>query len=136
MAAYSMTATQLTIAGQDYTSDARSVSINISVDQLDTTNFGSAGWRTMIGGLKSGELTVTFNDDFADNGLDEDIFALLGSTAAITCKPTGSAVSTSNPEFQFSVLVNNWNFGGEVGALAQKSVTWPITAAVVRDVTP
>ncbi len=134
MAVYAMTATQVTLNAEDRTSDVASVAISVSAEQLDTTNMGSSGWKSFIGGLKEGTITLTFHDDFADNALDEDVFALLGTVATVAVKPTASAISATNPEFQFSCLVTEWNFGGEVGSLAQKSVTWPITGAITRDV--
>lgn len=136
MAVYSMTATQFVFNSQDHTSKVKNLQLNVDVEQLDTTNMGSSGWKEFIAGLKGGSMTVTLMDDFADNSVDEDIFGILGTVVAVTAKPTASAISDTNPEFQFSALVTNWNFGGGVGELAEKSFTWPITGAVTRDVTP
>lgn len=135
MAVYSMTATQVSIAGGDQTAGVASVSIEVEAEQLDTTNMSSAGWREFIGGLKGGSVSLTFHDDFADNALDEDIFSILGTVVAIAVKPTAAAISDTNPEFQFNALITQWNFGGGVGELAGKTLTWPITGAVTRDVT-
>lgn len=136
MAVYAMTATQFVFNSQDHTSKVKSLTLNVNADQLDTTTMGSSGWKEMIGGLKGGSITVTLLDDFADDGVDEDIFSIIGTVVSVTAKPTASAISTSNPEFQFSALVTDWSFGGGVGELAEKTFTWPITGAVVRDVTP
>lgn len=135
MAVYAMTATQVVFNSQDHTSKTKSVQLSLQGEQLDTTNMSSAGWKEFIGGLKSGSVTFTFMDDFADNSLDEDIFSIFNTVAAFTCKPTAAAISDTNPEFQVSVLVNDWKFGGGVGELAEKSITWPTTGAWVRDVT-
>jgi len=135
VAVYAMTATQFVVNSQDHVSKVKSLVLNVTAEQLDTTNMSSSGWKEMIGGLKGGSISLTLMDDFADNGLDEDIFDIIGTVVAVTAKPTGAGISTSNPEFQFSVLCTDWNFGGGVGELAEKSVTWPITGAVTRDVT-
>lgn len=134
MAIYAMTATQVVFNSQDHTSKCKSASLELAAEQLDTTNMSSAGWVELIGGLKSGTVNLSFMDDFADNGLDEDMFSILGTVVAVTLKPTGSGISADNPEFQFNVLVTDWKFGGGVGELAMKDVSWPITGAVTRDV--
>ena len=135
MAVYAMTATQVTVGGADRTADVASVSISVSAEQLDTTSMSSGGWKSFIGGLKEGTISLTFHDDFADDALDEDVFAILGTVATIAVKPTAAGISASNPEFQFSALVTEWGFGGSVGELASKGLSWPITGAITRDVT-
>lgn len=136
MAAYAMTATQFVVNSQDHVTKVKNLVLNVQAEQLDTTNMSSAGWKEMIGGLKGGSVSLNLIDDFADNDLDEDLFGIIGTVVAMTCKPTGSAISVTNPEFQFNVLITEWMFGGGVGELGAKSLTWPITGAVTRDVTP
>ena len=104
--------------------------------QLDTTDFASAGWVEVIGGLKSGSLALEFMDDVADNDVDEELFALLGTAVAFTLKAATGAISAANPEYQGSVLVTSHSLGGSVGELAKKSLTFPLTGAVTRDITP
>jgi hypothetical protein len=61
----------------------------------------------------------------------------VGTVAAVTLKQTGDAVSASNPEFQFSVLVDNFtDINGDVSALGTADCTWPVSGAIVRDTTP
>lgn len=125
----------VTINSVDYSDWCTQAEVPISVADLPTTAFGDT-WDERIGGLKSGTATFTFHQDFVDNGLDESIFALLGTVVPCTIKPTSAAISTANPEYQFSVLINDWKpIAASVGDLATVSVTWPISGAVVRDVT-
>jgi hypothetical protein len=56
---------------------------------------------------------------------------------AVKVKPTTGAVSSSNPEYQFNILVSEYPaLSGAVGELATVSVTFPITGPIVKDTTP
>ena len=91
---------------------------------------------TPIPASKSGNLSIEFHDDVADNDVDEELWALLGTVVAFTLKPVSGATSASNPEYQGSVLVTSHSIGGAVGDLAGKSLSFPTSGAVVRDITP
>lgn len=135
MAVYMLQSVTVTVNSVDYTDHLKSATLTLDAAQLDTTDFSSGGWTEAIGGLKSGTLALEFMDDVADNDVDEELFALLGTVVAATVKAATGAISTSNPEYQFSVLVTQVPLGGAVGALATKSVSWPLTGSVTRDVT-
>lgn len=136
MAIFAATDVVVTINSVDYSDWCTSVELPLSAADLPTTAFGDT-WDDRIGGLKSGTITINFNQDFVDNGIDESIYGLLGTVVACTVKPTSAAISTANPEYQFSVLVTEWSpISASVGALATVSVTWPLSGAVTRDVTP
>lgn len=136
MAVFALTAQVVTVNSVDYSDHLKSATLAVDAAQLDTTDFASAGWTEMIGGLKSGTLALNFNDDVADDDVDEELWALLGTVVAFTLKPVAGTTGTSNPEYQGNVLITSTSIGGDVGALAEKSLTWPITGAITRDVTP
>jgi hypothetical protein len=78
-------------------------------------------------------VSITFNQDYVDNGIDEVLFGLLGTVTAIVVKPTSAAKSAANPEWTFSALVTQWApLSGAVGDLAEVKAQWPITGAVTR----
>lgn len=135
MAAYALTSQVVTVNSVDYSDHLKSATLTVDAAQLDTTDFASGGWVEMIGGLKSGTLALTFNDDVADNDVDEELWALIGTVVAFTVKAATGSISTSNPEYQGNVLVTSTTFGGAVGELAAKSLTWPVSGAITRDVT-
>lgn len=135
MAVYALTSQVTVINSVDYSDHLKSSTLTLDAAQLDTTDFASGGWVEMIGGLKSGTLALNFMDDVADNDVDEELFALLGTVVTFTVKATSSAISASNPEYQGSVLITGHSIGGDVGALAQKSLTFPTSGAIVRDIT-
>ena len=136
MAIYALTSQVVTLNAVDYTDHLKSGTLTLDAAQLDTTDFASGGWVEMIGGLKSGTFALQFMDDVADNDVDEELFALLGTVVAFTIKATNAAISAANPEYQGSVLVTGHSLGGAVGELASKSLTFPTSGAVVRDITP
>lgn len=134
--AYALTSQVVTMNSVDYSDHLKSATLTVDANQLDTTDFASGGWTEVIGGLKSGTLALTFNDDVADNDVDEELWALLGTVVAFTIKATSGSISTSNPEYQGNVLITSHSFGGAVGDLASKSLTWPTSGSITRDVTP
>lgn len=136
MAVYALTSQVCTLNSVDYSDHLKAATLTLDAAQLDTTDFASAGWTEAIGGLKSGTLSLEFMDDVADNDVDEELYALLGTVVAFTLKATSGAIAAGNPEYQGSVLVTSHAIGGSVGELAKKSLTFPLTGAPTRDITP
>lgn len=136
MAIYSNTSQVTTLNSVDYSDHLKDSVLTLDAAQLDTTDFASGGWTEAIGGLRSGTLQLNFMDDVADNDVDEELFALLGTVVAFTVKATNAAISASNPEYQGNVLVTGHSIGGAVGELAMKSLTFPTSGAITRDITP
>jgi hypothetical protein len=59
-----------------------SVEVSFESDELDFTNFGSGGWRQKITGLATGNISLTFNQDFAATTVD-DRFGLGGTVGFV-----------------------------------------------------
>jgi hypothetical protein len=135
MAKYVVTEPVILFAGSTVTSSCASVTISVEADDVETTAFGaSGGWRTRIGGLKSGSVDFEFHQDFAAGSIDALFWPNLGGTVAVKVRPGGTAaISTVNPEYQFDVLVAQYSpIDSAVGDLATVSVSLPITGAVTR----
>ena len=135
MAKFVFTSPKVTLNGtaNDVSASCRSLTIDITAAEVDTTNFGSAGFIEMAGGLKGGSVSIEWNDDVAAAAIDSAIWPLLGGTAALTWRPAGTAaIGSANPEYQATVLVTQTTSGGAVGDLATKSVTWPTTGTITR----
>jgi hypothetical protein len=107
--------------------------INLTADDIEVTNFTSTA-RERIGGLKDGTFSMDVHQDYAASAIDSIVFPLVGGTAAIKVRPGGTAaIGTANPEYQFNVLVTEYNpIDSAVGDLATFSVSWPITGSVTR----
>lgn len=138
MAKFVVTEPVIVFAGSTVTSSCASVTINVEADDVETTSFGTNGWRTRVGGLKSGSVDFEFHQDMASGAIDELIWSNLGGTAAVKVRPGGTAViSSSNAEYQFDVLCQQANpIDSAVGDLATISVSFPITGAVTRATAP
>lgn len=111
--------------------------ITASADALDSTAMGDT-WRENTGGLKAGQFAMTLHDDFASGSIDATTWAAFdGNVAvAVAVRPVNTTIATTNPEYQFNVLPNQWQMGGQVGTLAGKQLQYPLTGAITRDVTP
>lgn len=132
MAKFVATDYDIEIASQDFSSSLAAVTLDITVDEQETTAFGN-GYRTRIGGLKDASVTLDFHQDFGSGSVDETLFSNLGGTVAIVVKPTGGTVSASNPSYSFNALVTQTQpFASSVGDLATMSVTWPVDGDVTR----
>lgn len=123
----------LSIGGTNLSTYVTSAQLTWEADEQETTTYGSGGARERLGGLKSGELSVEFRQDFAAGALDATIWPLVGTVAAFVLRPTAAAVSTSNPNYSGNVLITSWNpITGSVGDVASVSVSWPTTGPVTR----
>ena len=135
MAKYVLTEPVIVFAGSTITSSCAAVTINLSADDVETTAFGATGgYRTRIGGLKSGTVDFEMHQDFGASGIDSLFFPNLGGTVAVSVRPGGTAaVSATNPSYSFDVLVTEYSpVDGAVGDLATTSVSLPITGPVTR----
>ena len=121
----------------DLSDHTKSCQVTAEADQLDSTAMGDS-WREYIGGLKGGQVQLELEDDFASSSVDATTWSAFstGTPVSFATKPTSSAISTTNPEYQFNILPNQWNMGGSIGELAMKNLTYPITGAITRDTTP
>jgi hypothetical protein len=134
MAKFVVTEPVIVFAGSTVTSSCASVTISVEADDVETTAFGGSGWRTRIGGLKSGSVDFEFHQDFAAGSIDSLFWPNLGGTVQVKVRPGGTAaIGTTNPEYQFDVLVAQYNpIDSAVGDLATVSVSLPITGVVTR----
>lgn len=135
MAKYVLKDPVIVFAGSTITSSCASVTINLSADDVETTAFGAAGgFRTRIGGLKSGTVDFEMHADFGSGGIDSLFFPNLGGTVAVSVRPAGTAaISATSPAYTFDALVTEYSpIDGAVGDLATTSVSLPITGPVTR----
>ena len=139
MAKLVLTDVVVTIAGTTISDHVASVTLTTDVNEVATTAFGDTA-VTRVGGLKDNSIQLEIMQDFAvspSNSIEAVVYPLIGTVAAMTVKPTSGAISTSNPEYQFNALITSWSpVAGAVGDLATVSVTWPISGAITKDVTP
>lgn len=138
MAKFVATDVKTTINGVDFSDHIAAVTLDITVDEIETTAFGGSGYRTRVAGLKDSSITIDFHQDFATSGsgaVDQTIWNNLGSLATVVVVPTSGSVTTSNPSYTGVFLVSQTQpVASTVGDLATLSVTWPTagTAGITR----
>lgn len=133
MAKMVLLASYCLINASDLSSYAAKIELSIDVEDKDVTTYGSSGWKEVLGGLKSGTLSLTFKQDVANAALDSIIWPLLGTVVTFEVRLVNTARTTSNPAYTGSVLIKSWNpIGGSVGDAAEVSVTFPTSGAVAR----
>lgn len=127
----------LVINSVDLSNKTRSAQINGTGDQQDKTAMGSTA-RSYLVGLLDASLSVEFNDDLAAGSVDATIFAAYAARVAVAVayRAVNAAISTTNPEYQFNIVPTQWNIGASVGIIATKSLSFPASGAITRDVTP
>lgn len=131
MARTVLTNAYVKIATVDFSDLIASIEFSDEAEDIETTAFGQTG-RTRVGGLRDQSVSLDFHVDFDPSEVDATIGALVGSTAAIEFAPAGTAASTANPVWSGTVLITEWGWGGAVGELATKSVTWPVSGVLTR----
>jgi hypothetical protein len=138
MARLVLTDAYVLYASNDISQYVTSVSLSTSVDVIETTGLGNTA-RTRVGGLFDNSITIEFNQDFADNALEELIngtslaTTTVGTTVAMQIKPVNTTTSASNPKYTFNALIAEWQpLSGSVGELATVSVTWPISGVITK----
>ena len=121
-----------TVPSIDISSYVTNAVINQIVDELEVTAMGDSAHK-FVAGLQSATFSVDFINDWAASQVNETLNAAFGKTlsvSVITVK--GTAVSATNPTYQFSILVNNLTpvGTGGVGDVASSSVTFTMNSAL------
>lgn len=107
--------------------------LTVEVEDKDITNYASLGWKELLGGLKSAELSVEFLQDFAASQLDALMWPLLGTVVPFEVRADQAVVGTSNPKYTGSILIKGWNpIEGSVGDEATVGLSFPTSGAVTR----
>lgn len=116
MAVQVLTDALVLVNGADLSGNSNKVSVDASVEELDSTTFASGGWHEKVGGLASSEFMV---EGFWDVGTtvkpDNRLWTDLGTVAAWTATP---AAAVGTVAYFGNVLSGSYGVGGEVGTLA------------------
>jgi len=128
-----VTSRYVSIGTADVSSALSGASLEITVEEVDKTSLGSAGWREVAAGLKSGSVTLNFQQDFGVGGVDALLYPLIGTEATVTIRSSSATVSATNPAYSAVVLISQYTpINGAVGDLATFDVTFPTVGAVTR----
>lgn len=132
MAKFVVTGTQVTLNGSDISSSCARAELVINAAEVETTDFGSGGWTEVIGGLKSGSVSLDFHSDFGAGAVSQLFQNLVGTIGTVTLiAANGTAASGTTPEYTANVLISSFTpVAGAVGDLSTFSVTFPTSGAV------
>lgn len=113
-----------------------SATINRSFEELNVTAMGDSAVK-FVKGLESSTITLDFLNDTAASNVNATLQAAWGTTVPLTLKQTSAAISSTNPEFQTTVLVNNTqDINGSPADISSQSITFTCNSVIVVDVTP
>jgi hypothetical protein len=125
----------ISVGGVDLSDLVASVTLSETFDVVETTAFSSTAAKTRVAGLEDNSITLEFHQDYATGEVEQTIYPLLGTAAAVIVKPNGSSTSAFNPSYTCSAIISEWTpINGSVGELATASVTWPVTGAITKAV--
>ena len=116
----------------DISSYVTNAVINQIVDELEVTAMGDSAHK-FVAGLQSGTFTIDFINDWAAGQVNETLSAAFGKTLAVSVITVkGTAVSATNPTYQFSIFVNNLTPIGQGGVseIATSSLSFTVNSAI------
>lgn len=132
MAKFIVTGTQVTLNGDDVSSSCARAELVINAAEVDVTDFGSGGFTEIIGGLKSGQVSLDFHSDFGVGAVSALFQDLVGTNGTVTLiAANGTAASATTPLYTIPVMFNSFTpVSGSVGDLSTFSVTLPTSGAI------
>ena len=127
------------VGGEDLTSNVASVTLNQTVDEIETTAFGQAA-RSRIAGLEDASVTIDFHQDYAASSVADVVGSVFGGTAEIKILAgtalTQSTAAATAPLYSVTVLCSTQDVvNSQVGDIATFSVTWPAVGTVTKSTT-
>ena len=130
-----LTNAYISVGGVDLSDLVASVTLNSTFDVVETTAFSSTAAKTRVAGLADNSVSLEFHQDYATGEVEQTIYPLLGTSAAVIVKPNGSTTGAFNPSYTCNAIISEWTpLNGTVGELATASVTWPVTGAITKAV--
>ena len=131
----------------DFSDLISSVTLSTTHEILDVTPVSNGGriYKEVIAGVGTNSVSFDFYQDFADESIEEFFNGVppytvwpirVGTKVNCRVRPNNAAISASNPEYQFEVLISDWaSLNAQVGALSTMQVSWPISGEITKDIT-
>jgi hypothetical protein len=123
----------LSINSNDLTQWCAKVELEDDFEEKDVSTYASGGAKEVLGGQESGTLGVSFKNSHTAGELDEIMWALRRTVVAFTVRADDAVVSTSNPQYSGSILINKWApIMGSVGDVNEADYSFPLSGVLVR----
>lgn len=122
-------------SSSDFSDHIRQININMPVAMQDFTTFGDGAFVVEKPGLKSADLSIDFNQDFASSSVDATFGPafLNGTLVYLDFKPTSAARGSTNPSYVYACYVSAYPpIGQTVGDAATVSVGFSVTGTYAR----
>lgn len=104
------------------------VSLSREIDAVEITAMTDTV-QNLIGGIERPTVSLEMYNDFAASSVNSIFEDALGSKLAIQLIPVSGTVSSTNPRYSMSVLVQQWQpINGVLDGPATVSVSLPVTA--------
>lgn len=131
---------KITVDGLDLSNHCTSVTVEDGAADVDSTAFGSV-YTQAVKGLRTSQITATFQQDFATGSVDEKFNTLNNQVApfVVIVQPTNAAISASNPKYTLpeAMLLGYNPISGGVGDLSTTDITFSNAgvSGVIRAIT-
>ena len=122
-----------TVPSIDISAYVSAVTLTQTVDELEITSMGDTAHK-FAAGLQAATLTIDFFNDWAASQVMTTLNAAFATTLAVSMITVkGTAVSATNPSYQFSIFVNNLTPVGSGGVSdeASSSLSFTVNTSVV-----
>ena len=120
----------------DFSDHISSITLATNHEIVETTEVGQT-YKRVIAGLGTNTVNFEFYQDFATNSVEDIIYDWIAARVLCKVKPVSAPTSTTNPEYEFQVLITDWTpLNAGVGQIATINVNWPINGAIIKNTTP
>ena len=110
------------------TDHVSAVSLSREIDAVEITAMTDS-IQNLIGGIERPSVSLELYNDFATSSVNSIFEDALGSKLAIQLIPVSGTVTSTNPRYSMSVLVQQWQpVNGVLDGPMTVSVTLPVTA--------
>ncbi|MGW6255413.1 hypothetical protein [Streptomyces sp. NPDC055085] len=127
----------MSINGTDVSDHVVDVTVTMSKNDVDITNFGGGGSEVQAG-LKKDMFQMTLQQDFSASSIDQILYPLYNNETefAIEVRPTQSAVSSTNPKYTGTcVLLDYVPVDGKPGEVSKSKIKFPAQRAGITRAT-
>lgn len=130
MAKSILTNVRLFAVGADLTGNTNKVEVTTEVEDKDTTNYGSNGWKEVLGGLASAEVSAEGQWEAGDPSMVDDAsWSQLGGTGPWSVSANNSA-AVGDLAYLVNAMRADYTAFGSVGDVApwtgMAKSTWPM----------
>ena len=120
----------------DFSDHISSIALATNHDIVETTEVGQT-YKRVIAGLGTNTVNFEFYQDFAIGSVEDIIYDWIAARVLCKIKPVNAPASTTNPEYEFQVLITDWTpLNAGAGQISTINVNWPINGPIAKNTTP